>query len=66
MGDEKARRVEDALTSLVKILVPPLRSDEENTVDRERRNNALNLAKNIIEGYRRTSTLYGVLFLTDI
>ena len=48
MGDERARRFEDALSSLVDNLVPALEGENEETVD-DRHDNALDLAKNIID-----------------
>ena len=48
MGDERARRFEDALSSLVDNLIPALDGEDEETVD-DRHNDALDLAKNIID-----------------
>ncbi len=48
MGDEKAQRFDDALSSLVDILVPT-RSDEDEAIADERHDDALDFARNIIE-----------------
>ena len=48
MGDAKAQRYEDALSSLVDNLVPPLEDEDDATAD-ERHESALDLARNIIE-----------------
>ena len=50
MGDERSRRVNDALSSLVQTFVPPLQ-DEDKAIAEERHEEALDLAKSIIEGY---------------
>lgn len=48
MGDEKAQRLDDALSSLVDILVPALPDEDEATAD-ERHDDALELARSIID-----------------
>lgn len=48
MGDEKAQRLDDALSSLVDILVPTLPDEDEAAAD-ERHDDALELARNIID-----------------
>lgn len=48
MGDEKAQRLDDALSSLVGILVPALPDEDEATAD-ERHDDALELARSIID-----------------
>ncbi|KAF6218543.1 hypothetical protein HO133_005892 [Letharia lupina] len=48
MGDEKAQRLDDALSSLVDILVPALLDEDEAAAD-ERHDDALELARNIID-----------------
>ena len=50
MGDERAQRLDDALSSLVDTLIPALPDEDEATAD-ERRDDALDLARSIIEGY---------------
>ena len=50
MGDDKAQRLDDALSSLVDILIPVLPEEDEAAAD-ERHDDALDLARNIIEGY---------------
>lgn len=50
MGDEKAQRLDDALSSLVDTLIPTVPDEHEAAAD-ERRDNALDLARSIIEGY---------------
>lgn len=47
MGDEKTRRFDDALSSLVDNLLPNLEDEDEATAD-ERHDDALDLARNII------------------
>lgn len=47
MGDEVARRVNDALISLVNLILPS--QDEEEALDDERHENGLELARRIIE-----------------
>lgn len=50
MGDERRRRVDDALSSLVQTFVPPL-PDEDKAIAEERHEEALDLAKSIIQEY---------------
>lgn len=50
MGDEKAQRLDDALSSLVDTLIPIQHGEDAITAD-ERREDALDLARSIIEGY---------------
>lgn len=47
MGDEKTRRFDDALSSLVDNLLPSVKDEDEATAD-ERHDDALDLARNII------------------
>ena len=49
MGDERAQRLEDALSSLVDTLIPFPPDEDEETAD-ERHDEALALARSIIEG----------------
>ena len=48
MGDEKAQRLDDALSSLVDILIPALPGEDEASAD-QRHDNALELARSIID-----------------
>ena len=48
MGDEKAQRMDDALSSLVDILIPALPDEDEASAD-QRHDNALELARSIID-----------------
>lgn len=48
MGYDKARRFDDALSSLVDILIPTLPDEDEVAAD-ERHDDALDFAKGIIE-----------------
>ena len=48
MGDEKAQRLDDALSSLVDILIPALPDEDEASAD-QRHDNALGLARSIID-----------------
>ena len=48
MGDEKAQRLDDALSSLVDILIPALPDEDEAAAD-ERHDDALELARSIID-----------------
>ncbi len=50
MGDEKAQRLDDALSSLVDILIPTLAEEDEAAAD-ERHDDALDLARSIIDKY---------------
>ena len=50
MGDEKAQRLDDALSSLVDSLIPTFPEEDEAAAD-ERRDDALDLARSIIEGW---------------
>ena len=50
MGDERAQRLDEALSSLVDSLIPTLPDEDEATAD-ERHDDALDLARSIIEGY---------------
>ena len=45
MGDERARRIDDALSSLVEALIPPSPGEDERHAD------ALALARSIIDRY---------------
>ena len=49
MGDERAQRLDDALSSLVDTLIPVLPGEDEATAD-ERHDDALDLARSIIDG----------------
>lgn len=55
MGDERSRRVDDALATLIARLVPQ-NPDEDNATADERHEHNFDLAKNIIEGYSRALT----------
>lgn len=48
MGDDKAQRLDDALSSLVDILIPTLPDEDEATAD-ERHDHALELARSILD-----------------
>lgn len=50
MGDEKAQRLDDALSSLVDIIVPALPDEDEATADK-RYDDALDLARSIIDKF---------------
>jgi hypothetical protein len=50
MGDEKAQRLDDALSSLVDTLIPIQHGEDAITAD-ERHEDALDLARSIIEGF---------------
>lgn len=50
MGDDKAKRVGDALSTLVDALIPSAGNEDESAIE-ERREDALELAKSIIDGY---------------
>lgn len=49
MGDEKTRRIDDALSSLVELLIPAAQAGDEAR-DEERHSHGVELANNIIEG----------------
>ena len=49
MGDEKAQRLDDALSSLVYALIP-IPTDEDEAIADQRHEDALDLARSIIEG----------------
>lgn len=49
MGDERARHIDDALSSLIDQLIP-FSQDEDEALDQERHDNGVELAKSIIEG----------------
>lgn len=55
MGDERSRRVDDALSTLIARLVPQNPDEDDATAD-ERHEHKFDLAKNIIEGYSRLTT----------
>ncbi len=57
MGDEKAQRLDDALSTLVDTLIPVLPDEDEATAD-ERHDEALDLARGIIEGHVTSSHLW--------
>lgn len=48
MGDERSRRFDDALSSLVDNLIPGLDDEDDARAD-ERHDDAVDLARNIIE-----------------
>lgn len=48
MSDEKVQRFDDALSSLVDILVPALPGEDEDALD-DRQDDALDLARRIID-----------------
>lgn len=50
MGDDRAQRLDDALSSLVDTLIPSFPGEDEATAD-ERHDDALDLARSIIDGY---------------
>jgi len=54
MGDERAQRLDDALSSLVDTLIPTLPNEDEATAD-ERHDDALDLARSFLEGYMAMS-----------
>ena len=54
MGDEKAQRLDDALSSLVDTLITSFPGEDEATAD-ERRDDALDLARRVIDRYHRAS-----------
>ena len=62
MGDERVRRFDGALSHLVDNLVPALEDEEDEIVD-ARHDNALDLARSIIEEYAR---LHCTVCLADI
>lgn len=49
MGDERSRRVDDALATLVDHLLPKF-TDEEDASTEERREEGLDLTKSILDG----------------
>lgn len=57
MGDDKAQRLDDALSSLVDILIPAL-PDEDGARADERHDDALGLARSIIERWPPVERLY--------
>ena len=62
MGDEKSHRVNDALSTLVDVLVPRRQGEDNATAD-DRHEHALCLTKSIIEGYASClDTLRKILF----
>ena len=50
MGDEKAQRLDDALSSLVDILIPTIPGEDELSAD-QRHDKALELARSIIDKF---------------
>ena len=48
MGDEKAQRMDDALSSLVDIIIPAIPGEDDALAD-QRHDNALELARSIID-----------------
>ena len=57
MGDGRAQRFDDALSSLVENLIPT-REDEDDATADERHHEALELAKNIIDEYSSPTFTY--------
>lgn len=53
MGDEKAQRLDDALSSLVDTLIPAFPDEDEAATD-ERHDDALDLARSILDGQVRS------------
>lgn len=56
MGDEKTRRVNDALSSLVDLFIP-LSQEEDEALDKEKHDNGVELARSIIEGQVSTTLI---------
>lgn len=56
MGDEKTRRVNDALSSLVDLFIP-LSQEEDEVLDKEKLDNGVELARSIIEGQVSTTLI---------
>ena len=65
MGDEKAQRFEDALSSLVDVLVPALPDEDEDAAD-DRHDNALEHARNIIERQGSPAVVADVQHASDL
>ncbi|KAG8529428.1 uncharacterized protein KY384_006065 [Bacidia gigantensis] len=65
MGDERGRRIDDALSHLVDNLVP-VSDDENEDVADARHDQAVDLARNIIEGHNATSTTSDVQHAADL
>ncbi|KAL2045657.1 hypothetical protein N7G274_002086 [Stereocaulon virgatum] len=65
MSDEKAQRVDDALSSLVDILIPIL-PDEDEVIADERHDDALDLARSIIENHGTPAVVSDVNHAADL
>ncbi|KAK4693855.1 gamma-tubulin complex component 3, partial [Lecanoromycetidae sp. Uapishka_2] len=65
MGDEKSQRLDDALSSLVDTLIPKLPEEDEATVD-ERREDALDLARTILDGHGSPAVVSDVNHAADL
>lgn len=65
MGDEKARRVDDALSTLVQSFLPS--SPNDDVIVREKRGQqAIDLARSIIEGHGSTAVVSDVNHASDL
>ena len=65
MGDERAKRFEDALSSLVDVLVPPLPDEDEDAAD-DRHEDAVEQARNVIETHGSPKVVADVQHAADL
>lgn len=56
MSEELAQRIDDALSGLVDAFLPPI-PGEDQEIDEERRDNAFDIARNVIDRYALRSKL---------
>ncbi len=61
MGDERSRRVDDALSTLIARWVPQNQDEDDATAD-ERHERTFDLAKNILERYLQALTTFEIPF----
>ncbi len=65
MGDDRAQRFEDALSSLVDVLVPGLPDEDEDVAD-DRHDDALEQARNIIDAHGNPKIVADVQHAADL
>ncbi|KAL8746043.1 MAG: hypothetical protein Q9190_001880 [Brigantiaea leucoxantha] len=65
MGDERTQRVESALSALVDALIPSLPNEDRASLN-ERRDDALDLARNIIDDQPSSSVVKDVNHVSDL
>ncbi|KAI9778433.1 MAG: Microtubule-nucleating Tub4p (gamma-tubulin) complex component [Geoglossum umbratile] len=66
MSDDRERRIDDALSSLVDALIPRQHTDDDDDISDDRRENALDLVKGIIDGQVAPAVVSDVNHASDL